>query len=217
MAKGPPWYSGKMPPAKAATFGRRGAPAAARAPTLSTPASRASAALATTESGIPLEEIARRILGDGASIAETQTTTAPTDGVVPWTWRAAILAGLAAACLQAGLVVLSTQSPTPLLPGLPMQVGGTGSSLTPALIAYGLWNGGSAAATTMMIANFILRVMKMTSPVAYALGGALVGAGSGYLLRVLLGGEDTMATDAIAGLAAGFLYRIFAGVKASKA
>ncbi len=175
------------------------------------------AVLNTTESGIPLDQIARDLLGDRRSIGGDEAVAAGITGEVPWSWRAALLAGIASACLQAGILVLSAQTPTELIPGLPIQVGGAGSAMTPAVIAYGLWSGGSDAASTLMIAQFVLKVLKQTSPVAYALGGALVGVGTGYVVRVLMGGDDNMAADAITGLVAGFLYRMLAGVKAVKA
>jgi hypothetical protein len=173
-------------------------------------------ALTTTESGIPLDEIAKKLLGEGHSTRSDEDVRQSTSGEVPWSWRASILAGLVAACMQAGVVVLSSQTPTAILPGIPMEVGGAGSTLTPAVIAYGLWNGGSEAASTLMIAHFALKIMKTTSPVAYALGGAIAGAASGYVIRMLIGGEDTMVTDAIAGLIAGFLFRVIAGVQRAK-
>ncbi len=202
-----------MPPAKPASFGRRGvgAPVGGSAgSSLRRPA--AAEALTTTESGVPLDQLARQLLGERShSSAQDAATRGP--GVVPWSWRAAMLAGLAAACLRAGLIVLSAQTAAPILPGLPIAVGGEGSAMAPALIAWGLWSGGRDAATTMFIANLILRLLKTDSPVAYALGGALVGAGSSYATMLLLGGENDIAVQAALGLAAGFLYRIFAGTK----
>lgn len=205
-----------MPPVRASSFGRRGAPETSRASLRPTALPGAVAALHATESGIPLEQLARDLLGDAKPAGSAEAgAVSSAEGRVPWSWRAAMLAGIAAASLQAGLIVLSSQSPTPLLPGLPWAVGGAGSALTPAVIAYGLWNGGSNAATTMMVAHFGLRAVRTTSPLAYALGGAVVGAAASYLMRTLLGGDDTLATDAITGLLAGFLYRMIAGARAA--
>ncbi len=201
---------------KAATFGKRGA-----APRqVSATASRAArpdlnAALSTTESGIPLDQIARNLIGSGdapAPGAEKEQT-----GVVPWSWRAALLAGVCASCLQAGVVVMSAQTPTAILPGVQFEVGGAGSSMEPLLIAYGLWVGGRSAAVTMLLAHFGLRTLspKTLSSIAYAIAGAMAGVAYALTMKGLGLEDEHVPTVAAMGLMTGFMYRVLAGAKAT--
>jgi hypothetical protein len=201
---------------KAATFGKRGAaprtpvakPSRSARPDLNT-------ALATTESGIPLDQIARNLIGSGEGAplgVEIEKTC-----IVPWSWRAALLAGVCASCLQAGVVVISAQTPTAVVPGVQFEVGGAGSSMEPLLIAYSLWVGARSAAATMLLAHFGLRTLspKTMSSIAYAIAGA--GAAVAYALAMKgLGLEDErLPTVAAMGLMTGFMYRVLAGAKAT--
>jgi len=209
-----------MAPVKAQTFGKRGAPAAARAPgapvsRTPAPAQKIEAALAATESGVPLDVLAKQLMSGAFEDALAASKPPAPAGVVPWSWRAAFLAGFAASCLQAGLVVLQAQHATPILPGVPFEVGGEGAVTTPALIAAALWTSAQDAATALLLSHFGLRALNISSPLAYAVGGAAGGALSAYATRLLLGGEDAMLTDAITGLISGFLFRMFAGLKAA--
>ncbi len=203
-----------MAQAKAASFGKRGAVTRNATPTLVQRPTRETA-LTMTESGLPLEEIAKKLLATSPSDkadAKADIVNART-GVVPWSWRAATLAGVSAACLQAGAVVLAAQSPNSLLPGIPVEIGGAGTAAAPVLIAYGLWSGGQDAASALLFSHFGLRSLNMTSPIAYAICGAVMGVASAYLMQVLNVGEAASVTDAIMGLIAGFMYRTLAGIK----
>ncbi len=201
--------------AKAPSFGKRGAPVPNRAAGLVAPSAPNSldAAIATTESGVPLDVLARQLMSGARSDLKAQSDRPPPDGAVPWSWRAAFLAGLVASFSQAGLVVLQAQQVGSLIPGLSVQLGGAGQMVTPALIGLSLLSSGREAATTLVLSHFALRSFKIASPLAYAIGGAAAGAGSAYVARALMGGDDTIATEAMTGLIAGFLYRLLAGAK----
>lgn len=200
--------------AKASSFGKRGATVAARAPARPA-ANGGTSALAATESGIPLDVIAKQLIGEGAARANTPEARS-VEGYVPWSWRASMLAGIAASSLQAGLIVWQSQNAGSALPGLPgVNVApGVGSPVTAALIAYGLWSGAREAAGSMMFSHFGLRLFGLRTPIAYAVGGGAGGAAMAYISEALAGGEANLITSVATGLVTGFLYRMFAGLRA---
>ena len=201
---------------KAATFGKRGA-APQRSVATSTRSVKPdlNAALATTESGIPLDQLARNLIGSGdGAVAGAENEKS---GVVPWSWRAAVLAGVCASCLQAGVVVISTQTPQDILPGVHVQVGGAGSSMEPLLIAYSLWVGARSAAVTMFLAHFGLRALspRTRSSIAYAIAGAAAAIAYALTMKGLGLEDERLPTVAAMGLMTGFMYRVLAGAKAT--
>jgi len=188
------------------SFGKRGAPVASRAPVPARPDP-----LTTTESGIPLDVLAKSIMGD--MHAGNETAAGKAGGVVPWSWSAAFIAGISAASLQAGVVVLQAQTPAPLVPGLGGAIGGAGTAFAPALIGLTLFSSGREAAATIVLARLGLRLAGLTSLIAYAIGGGVAGAISSYVDQALFGGEDALLLDASIGMVAGALYRLLAGTK----
>ena len=204
-----------MVQARVSTFGKRGAPVRPAAVAAVKAGAAVAGALTSTESGLPLDEIARRLMSGESSdrSPESAPAGAASAGAVPWSARAATLAGLSAACLQAGRVVLSPQSAVPDLSSFGVHIDASSGVAYPALIAFGLWSGGTSAAQTMLLTHFGLRAAGQTSPVAYAIAGAAMGAGLSWATVLLMGGEPAMVADATLGIVSGFLYRVFAGVK----
>ncbi len=189
----------------AVPFGRKGAPAGRRRETASPtppPADVDADAALTPE----LAALARGLF-DAKSSAETSTIAA-----VPWSMRAAMLAGVFAALLQSGMQVAGAQGMLGIIPGLEIDPG-VGSVLTPVLLLSGVLGGGRIAAFAVMMAHVPLRALNQTSPAAYAIGGAVAGALQAYVGALLAGGEAAIIAEAVTGLAAGFLYRVFAGAR----
>ena len=134
-------------------------------------------------------------------------------GTVPWSLRAAVLAGLGAAFLQAGLLIVAAKGSIEFIPGVKIFGDGDASWLL-MLVLYGLLSGARIAVTTLMFTHFALRFVQLTSLTAYAVGGAVSGCIHAYGLQMLSGGGQRMLTTAATGFAAGYLYRVFSGIRA---
>lgn len=163
----------------------------------------------------PIDEsfvaIAREMMQDGR---REQDVLDRGGGVVPWSFWAASLAGLAAAFLQAGLYIVAAKGPVEFMPGV--KIGGYGdSSWLLMLVIYGLWKGASIAVTVLMMTHLALRFVQSTSATAYAVTGAISGCIYAYGMQMLGAGEQQVLATAATGLVAGYLYRVFSGVRAA--
>lgn len=159
-----------------------------------------------------------------AFFAETRREIAEDDTrplVVPRSFRAAILAGLAVGFCLAGLDVTRANETLRHLSGL-LSVGDDTARLLPVVILLALLGGARAAATNLLISHSLLRRVGWTGHAAYAFGGGAVAAGLSLLALALIQGGflDAAMTpthdwpiDAAAGAGAGFFYRVFAGAR----
>ncbi len=144
---------------------------------------------------------------------ETVEQDAP---VVPRSMRAALLAGLAVGFCLAGLDVTHAGALDPALQ-VALQGAGLGDVAQRALpytIALSLLAGGRAAATTLLIAHFLLARARVTGFAAYAAAGGGVAAGAAALMLAL--GHPPAhgwGLEVAGGAAAGALYRLFAGAR----
>ena len=195
-----------METAKAPTFGRRGALAKPRLPVTPAPAKAGQAWV----DGVPpdLADIARNLKAEVAR--ERGGIEDARDGVVPWSMRAAFLAGLFASLLQAGIVVASARGIVEIIPGFKFDIG-EGSAITPLIIVSGVMSGARVAAGAVMLSHFLLRTLGRTGVIDYALGGAAAGAANALIVTLLFGASHGFMAETLTGLAAGSLFRLFAG------
>ncbi len=202
------------------TFGRRGGvaehesrPARGIAPNRSPTQS-----LDSTESGVPLNELAAQLYGNrqpGQQTAEPSAYTAIQTGIVPWSWSAALLAGLVTSCLLAGVTLYDIQHASASVPPQLAELLGESVStkLGPALLLESLVSGGRVTASIVFLVHAALRPFRITHPLGYGLAGAGLGAALvqlGNQLGVPLGFHD-MLPGILGGFTAGFFYRTFAG------
>jgi hypothetical protein len=152
-----------------------------------------------------------------------------TPGVVPRSFRAAILAGLVVGCALAGFDtgqgprIDAALKPFLELDGVAEFLAKTGFSThpgaqaTPYLIAFSLIGGARLAATTLLIAHRLLHWLGQTGFGAYALASGSVSAAYTALFLILgdVPPAHGWAVDIAAGAGAGLLYRMLAGVKPS--
>lgn len=174
-----------------------------------------SAATPATESGIPLEELARRLTaaaGDGAG-GSANAREASGDLRVPWSGRAALVAGVSAACLSAAMTAIAGPPALELAPGVPIPAQGPMEMLGPALMGWSLFSGGESAASVLIVAHGGLRLLNIRSPLAYAIAGGLASAAATYANHALGGEPESLGASAAIGAMAGFLYRIVAGAR----
>jgi hypothetical protein len=201
-----------MPQVKATAFGRRGSN---RPAPLSVRAAAGDASAQAQNATRPIDEgfiaIAREMMQDGR---REQGVLDRGEGVVPWSFWAASLAGLGAAFLQAGIYIVAARGPIEFMPGVKINGYGDGTWLL-TLTLYGLLSGARIAVTSLMFTHFALRFVEISSPVAYAVGGAIGGCIYAYAMHMLGAGPQHLVATAVTGLVAGYLYRIFSGVRAA--
>ena len=137
--------------------------------------------------------------------------------VVPRSARAAFLAGLVVGFCLAGLDATRANA---MLTDLGGVVPGGAPRMLPVIILLGLLGGARAAAATVLCSHWVLRRMRWSGHLAYALGGGTVAAGvaalTWQLARYGLAEPATLQGhgwpgNIAAGAAAGFFYRVFAG------
>lgn len=199
-----------MQPTRPASFGKRGASASRpAAQSRSTPRS----ALETTSTGVPISELAKTLMAKPSSDEPDHRTSAK--GVVPTSWRAGILAGLAASSLQAGYVILQASNSNDQVSAMLAAAGVDQTKTLPILLLSSLIGGGEATASTILFVHSLLRKAGQTNLVAYAVGGGVVAAGVSALMQALgtSFGPTTLPVDIATGVAAGFFYRMFAGAR----
>ena len=151
-----------------------------------------------------------------AARAEVETAGPAGAVEVPRSLRAAILAGIVVACGLAGLdatakiaALRGVTEAMPDTPGIRL--------LAPALILLAVLGGGRSAATSLLLAHGALRRMGQTGHLAYALAGGVAAAAAAAALMLVLGFPPAhgFVVDILAGAAAGFFYRVFAGTCAA--
>ena len=198
-----------MQPSKPASFGKRGASARPAAQTRPTPRS----ALETTSTGVPVSELAKTLMAKPAMDDADHRTSAK--GVVPTSWRAGILAGLAASSLQAGYVILQANSGTDQVSAMLAAAGVDQTKTLPILLLSSLLGGGEATGSTILFAHSFLKRTGHNNALAYAVGGGIVAGLSSVVMQAIGAslGPSTLPVDVATGIAAGFFYRMFAGAR----
>lgn len=138
------------------------------------------------------------------------------DLVVPYSFRAAILAGLIVAILVAAANASfadMTRTSAANLDILPL--GNAKAPLVVALILAALWSGARTSALCLLVAHRLLARMRRTSLPAYAIASGMIALAVAFVLQLL--GDDPgpggLGMDLFAGLTAGLFYRFFAGVR----
>jgi hypothetical protein len=140
-----------------------------------------------------------------------------TSYVVPRSLKAAFLASLVVGCGLAGLNIAEPSGSSPFTAiatalGAPPEVLGT-RGVSPALVLIGLLSGGRVGALTVVFIHTGLARLGRTGHAAYALGAAAAAAAMSGALFVVTGEPPAhgWVIELLAGAAAGFLYRVFAG------
>ena len=128
---------------------------------------------------------------------------------VPWTRRSAFLACVCAAMAQAGALVVNARNTVEIVPGVGLDFS-DGSGVSAVYIGYSLLRGARVAGVSLLIAHHALRAIGQTSLIAYAAGAAAIGAAQAF---ALYHGHHDLLVESATGLAAGFLFRVFAGVE----
>jgi hypothetical protein len=82
------------------------------------------------------------------------------------------------------------------------------------IIVVGLMRGLRIAAAALFVSHFGLKLLGRAGPIAYALAGAAVATGIAALLNLRGGIQYPLWSEALTGLAAGYIYRSIAGVRA---
>ncbi|HWG04733.1 MAG TPA: hypothetical protein VG271_06950, partial [Beijerinckiaceae bacterium] len=131
-------------------------------------------------------------------------------------WRAGMLAGLVVSFLQAGTIVAGSKADATLA-GVASLVGIDAQMTVPLVIAGSLLNSAQTIAFTIFISHRLLQRYALTSHVAYALGGAAAAAvcAAAWLALGFGAPEHGWTIEIATGLAAGALYRLFAGAAAA--
>ncbi len=196
---------------KPAPFGKRGAPVNRPAAGRSLAAALPATELSST--GVPLSEIAKTLMAKGPD-EKIETRTSET-GIVPTSWRAGILAGVAASSLQAGWVILSATSGADQTTAMLQAAGVDQTKALPILLAGSLLAGGEATASTILFAHSLLKKSGHNNAIAYAVGGGLAAGVLSYVSDAIgmSIGASNLSVDIATGVAAGFFYRMFAGLR----
>jgi uncharacterized membrane protein len=132
--------------------------------------------------------------------------------VVPKSGRAALLAGFVAACIHASLsletsIALGQHLGTFALAGQTVPI-------VAVLLLDSLWSAARASIIDLFVVRQILGRLEITNFGAYALCGGLVALLFGVLMLAFgFGDPAELPLDCASGLAAGYVYRLFAGTK----
>ena len=168
--------------------------------------------LARSESGMSLEDLARRMeVGSFAPNGSNRPESADRREIV-WSTRAALVAGLATACMTAALLLgqnSTSPEPSDALSQTAALLGIGTKAAAPALLCFSLWSAGASTVTTLAAAHFVLKKVRLASSLAYSTFSAAAGALLALSSQVLgFGGPDHgyLAEMAI-GACAGYLYR----------
>jgi hypothetical protein len=205
-----------MPARKPVTFGKRGAPAAVRSAAAPGRAAAPANDLELSSTGAPLKEIARSLMAKEPEEAEARDG-ARKAGAVPTSWRAGILAGLVVSAMQAGFVILKASAGADATTAGLMQMAGVDQAKAlPLILAGSLFSGAEATASTILFAHSALKRLRNASFMAYGIGGGLAAGAFAFAQQALGLGEmeHGLALEIATGAAAGFFYRMFAGVRA---
>ncbi|WP_219319543.1 hypothetical protein [Methylovirgula sp. HY1] len=153
-------------------------------------------------------ELIASLLQSEAAESATQIRRA---GKVRRSFRAAILAGLIVAILNAAA---SATFAAHAMAGLhDFSLGSAQVPVAAALIIGALWSGGSSSATCLLVVHRLLARMGRTSYSAYVLGGGAVALTLSLIMFPLDGGQGPrgLALVAVSGMVTGYFYRLFAG------
>ena len=134
---------------------------------------------------------------------------------VPWSRRSAFIACVCAAMLQAGALVVDARSAVEIVPGVGLDFS-DGSGVSAVYIGYSLLRGARVAGVSLLIAHHVLRAIGQTSLIAYAAGAAAIGAAQAVAQSLLSHGPPDLLVESVTGLAAGFLFRMLAGVERAR-
>ena len=199
-----------MQPARPASFGRRGQPL----PPPPTPAAeaRSNAAFPPADLDPPIGELSQRLRASFPRAPDEHNAARP--HIVPRSFMAALLAGIATACVAAAFTIAHQSSQTNAavqVASVAHLAGIDGKLATPALLFLSLLGAGRATAGTLLTAHFVLRRINAISLPAYVLGGAAAGAFWVVIGPYLGGGGHDLVQQAAMGACAGFFYRLLAG------
>jgi hypothetical protein len=132
--------------------------------------------------------------------------------IVPASGRAAFLAGLVVACLHASLDLGTSVALGQKLGTLP--IGGRTLPIVPLILLGSLWSGARSSAIGLFFVRALLGRMQVTNITAYALCGGFLAFLYALIAQALGWGDlEALPIDVATGLAAGFLYRLFAGTR----
>jgi hypothetical protein len=207
-------------PAPAQPFGRRNLPSQSqsgsrrlKAPAATPPATLSKSGavnLSETEVATAIAEFAATLAEDPRKADEHKTLQGPR--VVPRSTRAALLAGLVAACLHVSLDLGSSIALTQQLGAI--SLAGQAVPLGPMLLIDGLLSAARASAFCLLAVRAILSRLEMTHIGAYTLCGSLVALLYTMIMQALGYGQlERLPLDVATGCAARFFYRLFAGTK----
>lgn len=184
-------------------FGRRGAPAPARAPVAAP-----SPAPAETDAFFATVR------------AEVEAAEAGGPVTVRSSKGAALIAGLVTGCALAGFNLAGPNGPphVKLPAGLP-QLDLQSPQLLVAFLFLSLFGAARVTAFSIFIAHRVMKRLAKTDPLSYALGGGAVAVASAGLFWLLLGTppDHGWAVEILSGAGAAALYRILAGVRPASA
>jgi hypothetical protein len=195
-------------------FGRRGSPQApsrppGRAfPPLVAPVAHDAVGTADNISA----ELAARLKADAWS-SSREEIGGRLAGRVPWSWSAALIAGLITSCLLAGFTLVDMREAATSEQAKLMEQMGFGSSAGPWVIVSSLVGGARATASAVFLAQLLLRPFRVTHALAFAVTGAMVSGALAYAGLAL--GSHSLLPAVLSGFSAGFFYRTFAGIKTS--
>ncbi len=196
----------------------------------SNPAQSQSPAVEISSTGVPLAEIAKKIMQrePGEAFLEAQERDTYVVPTKPVAWGLAILA---VTCLQAGMIILESRNKSVNLAGVVTMEVETVQSAIALNLAASLFHGFEVTTKVIMVVHSIMLRMKKASMLAYCVGGCLVTAAFA-LVRFYLGGlpddhilaayshrlgnhgpEHGWLVELASGAAAGFFYRVFAGAR----
>ncbi len=198
-------------------FGRRG-----RAPSLSRPGLASAAgpdapplqtAASRQPNGLPPDLIASLLHPPGTESA----VATDRGGKVPRSFRAAILAGLIVAILNAAANAAFAAHATAGLNDF--SLGSAKLPVAAALLMGALWSGGRSSAVCLLVAHWLLARMGRTSHIDYMLGGGGAALALALIMSALGGGlgPGGLGMEIFSGMAAGLFYRQFAGTQRNAA
>lgn len=185
-------------------FGRRGRSAT---PVLASEAAANLKARSRQTENLPPELVVTLL----ASEAGEAAVRAPGAGKVRRSFRAAILAGLIVASLNAAANAAFAAHATAGLNDF--WLGSAQVPVAVALLIGALWAGGSSGAACLLVAHRLLARMGRTSYRDYVLGGGGAALALALITSALGSGQGphSLAVAAVSGMMTGYFYRRFAG------
>lgn len=135
---------------------------------------------------------------------------------VRWSYRAALLAGLIVAIMNAAAnATFATHSNENAGLLNLLGLGADKGTVLIGLMIAALWSGARTSALCLLIVHRLLAAAKRTSYWTYILGGGAVALAYGLLVQLI--GDHTppggLPLEALSGMGAGLFYRLFAGTQ----